>query len=141
MGLFKSWSAVNVYIDALARFGIDSKAISSDLSGRVCKYTCEAVAEHTGLRQGDVLDFKIRRSAALVAMCILGPSEFRKFRPERHDISEATVSAAAASFRKGGRSAAALDVRIIHAVADAGVIHHGFTELYCRLSAEGSGTS
>ena len=135
MGFLQSWNAVNIYIDALARYGIDNKRMSSDLCGRICKYTCDAIAKQPE-RFPNNLDFMIRRSAALVAMCALGPEEFRRFRHERHDISEETVAMAAAAFRLGGRYATALELRIIHAVADAGACCPSFTRLFCQRLAE-----
>lgn len=133
MRFFQPWRAINIYIDALERYGINSKDISSDLSGRVCKYTCEFF---NGRSKDDVLTFKIQRSAALVAMCIYGPDEFNKFRYERHDISLETVAEAARNFKKGGQHAASLDLKIIHAVADSGNISRSFTYIFSRMLLE-----
>ena len=133
MKIFQSWRAVNIYIDALERYGIDSKSTSSDLSGRVCKYTCEFI---NGNNKDDVLAFKIQRSAALVAMCIQGPDEFSKFRYELHDISLETIAKAASNFKKGGQHAASLDLKIIHAVADSGNISHSFAYAFSRMLSE-----
>jgi hypothetical protein len=132
MKIFQSWRAVNIYIDALERYGIDSKS-SSDLSGRVCKYTCELI---NGNNKDDVLAFKIQRSAALVAMCIHGPDEFSKFRHEHHDICLETIAKAASNFKKGGEYATSLDLKIIHAVADSGNISRSFAYVFSRMLSE-----
>jgi hypothetical protein len=133
MKIFQSWRAVNIYIDALERYGIDSKSTSSDLSGRVCKYTCELINSNN---KNAVLDLKIQRSAALVAMCIHGPEEFSKFRHERHDICLETIAKAASNFKKGGQHAASLDLKIIHAVADSGNISRSFAYAFSRMLSE-----
>ena len=133
MGFFESWKAVNLYIDALSRYGIDSDKLSSDLSSRVCKITCEA---NTTSNDSKSLDLKIQRSAALVAFCILGPQEFARFRHCRHNISEETIAQAAAGFKMGNLHAATPDLQIIYAVAASGKMSRTFTGLFCQQLAE-----
>lgn len=133
MSFFQPWLAVNIYIDAIERYGIDSNKISSDLSGRVCKHTCDFFKSN---KQDEGLNFKIQRSAALVAMCILGPDEFRKFQHERHDISLDTIAKAASNFKLGGQYAASLDLKIIHAVADSGNISRSFAYIFSKILKE-----
>ncbi|MEN9481090.1 MAG: hypothetical protein RLZZ298_2485 [Pseudomonadota bacterium] len=130
MRFFQPWRAVNIYIDAIERYGIDSNQISPDLSGRVCKHTCDFFKSNN---KTEGLTFRIQRSAALVAMCILGPDEFRKFQHDRHDISLETIAKAASNFKQGGQYAASLDLKIIHAVADSGNISRSFACVFSKL--------
>ena len=133
MGIIQSWKAVNIYIDALARYGIDSGQLPSDLSGRVCKITCEANA---AINSQMSLDFQIQRTAALVAFCILGPHEFSRFKDARHDVSVETLARAASSFKMGASDAATLDLKIISAVAASGNICRSFALLFSGLLSE-----
>lgn len=135
MGFFQAWSAVNICLDAIARYGIDAKSISPDLCARVCKYTCEK-DDKTANGDANALDFKIRRSAALIAMSILGPSEFFRFRYERYGITADTLAQAAASFTLGRHHAASLDLKIIYAVAESGHMNREFSELFSRQLAQ-----
>ncbi len=138
MGIIQSWKAVNIYIDALARYGIDSSTMPSDLSGRVCKITCEASAN---LKPEVSLDVQIQRSAALVALCTLGPHEFSRFKGCRHDVSLETVARAASGFKMGSGRAASLDLKIIYAVAASGNISRSFCTLFSRLLSEAESPS
>lgn len=133
MGIFKSWKAVNTYVDALSRYGIDSGEVSSDLSGRVCKINCAA---NSGYAHSNQLDWNIQRSAALVALCILSPQQFRQFKNSSHDVSEETIRQAAACFKLGNGQAASVDLQIIFAVAASGKISHSFTLLFAKSLTE-----
>ena len=130
--VFQSWQAVNTYIDALARYGIDSAGNSADLSGRVCNITC--VAWDKGELSGE-LELAIQRSAALVALCMLGPDAFSQFAPGRHAVSTKTIVEAVRCFRQGGVQAAAHDLQVFYAVAAAGRMHSRFVAQFFREAA------
>lgn len=133
MGIFQSWQAVNAYIDALSRYGIDTTRTSADLSSRVCKIACAARGAD---RTDNYLHWNIQRAAALVALCMLGPHRFAQFQYGRHDISEETITQAAASFKMGNDHAASVDLQIIYAVAASGSMSRSFTLLFAKLLAE-----
>ena len=127
--ILRSWRAVNLYIDALARFGIDSNSYDAELASRICRDVCDE------LKPSDSVDWAIGRAAALVALCILGPSEYGQFKGDRHEVTVETVEAAAKAFSRGGDAAASLDLKIIFAVANFGALHRSFAVMFCKALA------
>lgn len=128
MGFLESWRAATLCIDALARYGVDA---DSEIVSRVCKYTCAALA--SGQASGG-LNWLIRRSAAITALCILGPDQFRLLNSDCHGVAiEHTIGQAAAAFSRGGTHAASLELQLIHVVSDAGRLHSAFAGEFSRL--------
>ena len=133
--IFRSWTVINTYIDALSRYGIDSRQHDSDVASRVCSDVCSDLARRK-LNDAASLEWEIQRAASLVAFCVLGPAEYRQFKGGRHELDDETVRAAARAFSRAGRDAQALDLKIIYTVASFGVLHRSFAVLFCKTLSE-----
>lgn len=130
--LIKSWKAVNLYIDALARYGIDSSMLHNDVVSRVCNVVCDSQSSHKN-GQANTLEWEIQRSAAIVALCVIGPERFKSFTRERHGVSMETIENAATAFRQGGGAATAMDLRLIFIVASVGAMCAEFAGAFGKL--------
>lgn len=133
--ILRSWRAINIYIDALERFGIDSKQHDGNIASRVCSAVFTALDEQGKLDNG-VFEWEIRRAASLVALCILGPTEYRQFKGEQQKITNEMIEFAAREFSRGREAAQTLDLKTIFTVATAGLMHRSFAVLFCKALSE-----
>lgn len=128
MGIFSAWKATNSYEDALRRYGVDPYSLSANLHGQICSYVNQQHESNIRLLgkfyvSQVPLEAQMRNAAALVAICVLGPTKSYQYQAEK-DVYERFLGIA--SDLKNEKTNSSLDFMIVKSISDSGFLHTEF---------------
>lgn len=127
MGWFSAWNDMSTYEAELKTYGINPYSLPADLHSRVCSYTAQSYERR--LKSLSILgipkEYLFQCSAALVALCVLGPTPYSRDEQRGFVSMDEDVADAAAAWKKGGPDSS-LNAKIIQTVSDAGVMNSEF---------------
>lgn len=115
--------ALDAYFSRLEAYGLGPrlKKYSSSADMNVCRQVRREYAEihrrNSHLAQMISLEYKMQQAAELVAMCVLGPTEFAKHTSNCGITWDSTIVNAAKSLIDNGRGSS-FELRIIEAVGE-----------------------
>ena len=121
--LITGGQALEAYFSRLEAYGLGPrlKKYSSSADMNVCRQVRREYAEmhrrNSHLAQMISLEYKMQQAAELVAMCVLGPTEFEKHTSNCDITWDDTIVNAAKSLIDNGRGSS-FELRIIEAVGD-----------------------
>ena len=125
--------ALNGYISRLESYGLGpkSKRYSSIIDMNVCRLVRQDYADmyrrHRDMARMISVEYKMEQAAELVAMCVLGPTEFARHESRCAVSWDATIVGAAKCLMENGRGSS-YELKIIEAV--------GEDQAWCKEFAE-----
>lgn len=133
MGFFSAWKAMNAYESALKSYGVAPTSLPADLNSRVCSYanqqyerTCNTMK---GFSRMVSLEFAMESAGALVALCVLGPTNFSRYE-KMYGVSFEDTAVDAANAWKNRGPDSSIEAKIIETVSDAGVLNIEFANAF-----------
>lgn len=132
MGFFSAWKGMNAYESALKSHGVNPSSLPADLHSRVCSYANQQY-ERTYTVLPNLsripLESAMEDAGSIVALCVLGPTNFSKYEMFYGGTMEFLITDAARAWREGGPDSS-LNSKIIETVSNAGVLHMEFANSF-----------
>ena len=128
MGFFSGWTDMATYESELKSYGLSPRSLPADLHSRVCSFSTQDY-ERRSTRRGFLgipREFFFQSSGSLVALCVLGPTNYLRY---EHRFGMEVAAEAAEDWRSRGPDSS-LNAKIIQTVSDAGVLHAEFANAF-----------